>query len=282
MNSNLFEGRNLVIASMHQKEKVIAPHLEKSLGVKCLIPENLNTDHFGTFTGEIEREDDPIITLRKKCEAAMEITGCDLAIASEGSFGQHPALFFCTADDELLMLKDKKNDIEIIAREIASDTNFNGKEVNTEVELLEFAKNAKFPSHALILKNTAHNFSKVEKGINNKEKLLEIFYQFKETNTSVYVETDMRAMHNPSRMQVIEKAVIKLIEKINSLCPNCNYPGFEVTEINPGLPCSDCSMPTKSTLSLIYECKKCLYKKEVFYPKNKLKEDPMYCDYCNP
>ncbi len=89
----MFEGRYLVIATKHNKEKVIAPILERELGVKCFVPVNLDTDALGTFTGEVERKDDPITTARKKCLLAMELENCDMAIASEGSFGPHPSIF---------------------------------------------------------------------------------------------------------------------------------------------------------------------------------------------
>ena len=67
----MFKNRNLVIATKHGKELVIAPILEKELGVKCFLPLNFDSDELGTFTGEIEREDDPITTARKKCLKAM-------------------------------------------------------------------------------------------------------------------------------------------------------------------------------------------------------------------
>jgi hypothetical protein len=37
----------------------------------------------------------------------------------------------------------------------------------------------------------------------------------------------MRAMYNPSRMTVIQNATKKLVEKINSCCPQ-QYPGLEL------------------------------------------------------
>lgn len=49
----LFGGRSLVIATRHQKEKVIAPLLEDALGVKCFTIADLNTDLLGTFSGEV-------------------------------------------------------------------------------------------------------------------------------------------------------------------------------------------------------------------------------------
>jgi len=116
----MFKGRTLLIASKHEKEKVITPILEKVLGVKCIVAKNFDTDELGTFTGEIERTDDPITTVRKKCQLAMEVSNCDMAIASEGSFGPHPSVFFVSADDEFLIFIDKKNGLEIIARELST------------------------------------------------------------------------------------------------------------------------------------------------------------------
>jgi hypothetical protein len=83
-------------------------------------------------------------------------------------------------------------------------------------------------------------------------------------------------------MKVIEKATKKLATKINTLCPECKTPGFGITDTTPGLPCEICNFPTHSTLSYIYSCQKCSYIKEEKYPKGKLTEDPMYCDFCNP
>ena len=34
----MFKGRKIIIATKHKKEKVIAPLLEKKLGLKCVIP----------------------------------------------------------------------------------------------------------------------------------------------------------------------------------------------------------------------------------------------------
>lgn len=85
----MFEGRKLIIATMHQKETVIAPILEKALGVHCFIDQTFDTDLLGTFSGEVERKLDPIATAKEKCLRAMRANNCDLGIASEGSFGAH-------------------------------------------------------------------------------------------------------------------------------------------------------------------------------------------------
>lgn len=278
----MFKGRKLLIATKHEKEKVIAPILERELGVKCFIVDGFDTDKLGTFSGEVERTDDPITTARNKCLMAMELANCDLVISSEGSFGPHPTIYFVPADDEFLIFIDKKNNLEIIARELSTETNFNGAEIKSEKELSDFAESALFPNHGLIIKNTKDDFTEIVKGITNHEHLKDTFKNFISKYGKAFIETDMRAMYNPTRMKVIEKAVVKLANKINSLCPNCDIPGFGITDVKQGLPCELCNFPTRSTLSYLYVCKKCDYKKEDKYPNGKYFESPTYCDVCNP
>ncbi|MGY6561847.1 MAG: DUF6671 family protein [Luteibaculaceae bacterium] len=278
----MFENRKLIIATKHKKELVIAPLLEKELRVKCFTDSTLDTDLWGTFTGEVERTLDPVATVRAKCLFAMEKTNCDLGVASEGSFGPHPTLFFANADDELLIFIDKKNDIEIIARELSIETNFNAAQLHSKKELMEFASAAGFPGHALILRKSKEDNTSVYKGITEPELLKKTFKALKAQNGSVYVETDMRAFHNPTRMKVIETATKKLVEKINSTCPSCNKPGFDVVNVTRGLPCGACGMPTNSIKSYIYTCKNCNFYEEKEFPQGKTEEDPMYCNFCNP
>ncbi|MBP6373215.1 MAG: hypothetical protein KA325_02250 [Flavobacterium sp.] len=279
---NPFTNRTVVLATQHQKEQVMAPLLTQALQVTCVLAPDLNTDQWGTFSGEVERKDDVLTTLRKKCQHAMMLSQCDLAVASEGSFGAHPSIFFAQADDEVIMLLDAKNGYEIVAREISTDTNFNGQYVDNEEELFVFAKTAKFPSHGLILKSAEKNFSETVKGITIKEDLLKAYYHMAETHQKVYVETDMRALYNPTRMQVIASATSKLLDAIAVSCPQCEAPGFRVTQSIAGLECSWCNKPTQSTRMHVMGCIKCEHTALHEFPYQKTTEDPMYCDFCNP
>jgi hypothetical protein len=278
----MFSGRKMLIATKHKKEEVIAPLFFEELGISSFVLDDLDTDLFGTFTGEIEREGGPLDALRKKVAKAMSIADVDLIIASEGSFGPHPTLFFLPAADEMLLFVDKKNNLEIVAREISTDTNFSSAEVNSEEELLAFAEKALFPSHALILSVPHQQPPIFVKGITSQEQLLNTFYKLKTKNNSVNVQTDMRALYNPTRMKTIEKACYKLIQNIKSTCPRCFNPGYNVSDVLDGLPCSLCGRSTKSILAHQYVCKKCGHLEKRYYPNLKLEEDPTFCDYCNP
>lgn len=278
----MFEGRYLLIATKHQKEKVIAPILEKKLGVQCFISPDFDSDMFGTFSGEIERKEDALITVRNKCLLAMESIGCDLAIANEGSFGPHPSIFFIPADEEILMLIDKKNNLEWMVRELSTETNFSGIKVDSLEALQSFAQKAKFPSHGLIIRRSKDDFSEIVKGITTKKHLLHVFNDFIHRYGTAYVETDMRAMYNPTRMKVIKKACRKLVEVLKIHCPNCGTPGFAVKDVKRGLPCELCHFPTNGIISHFHFCEKCHHSEERTFPKGKKTESAMYCDMCNP
>lgn len=280
--AGFFEGRQLVIASMHQKEQVLKPLLEAGLKVTVSVAIGLNTDLLGTFSGEVARIADPLTTARKKCELALDLTGCDLVLASEGSFGAHPSAFFLPANEEWLLLIDRKHQLEIHARHLSTATNFAGQAFSSLEELESFTSKVGFPSHGLILRRSKDELEGLLKGITDPDQLRTAALQLLETQGSGFVETDMRAMFNPSRMQVIQETAQLLIQKLNSYCPSCQLPGFAVTAAEPGLPCSLCGTPSSTALAHLLVCSHCLHQEKVLFPHGGKTEDPQYCQVCNP
>ena len=132
----MFSDRLLFIASNHRKELVIQPLLERELKVECFTLTLIDTDQFGTFSGEIERTLSPLDALKAKCNLGYKLTGCDLVLATEGSFGPHPDLPFCSAHDELMLLMDFKHNRTYSARILTTETNFQGKKILKVDELM--------------------------------------------------------------------------------------------------------------------------------------------------
>lgn len=278
--TSYFQGRKIVIATKHQKESVIGPALQKAFGLEYIVTDKLDTDLLGTFSGEIERKVSPFEAARQKCILGLDACQVDLAIGSEGSFGPHPSYFFVPAGEEIMVLMDTKNDLEIRVHLVTPKTNYSSLTLRPETHLEEFLRHAQFPSHGLILRKSVDDYSWVEKGIHDEQKLKNQIHWYLQTHGTCYLETDMRAMHNPTRMQAIAELTEILISKMNQLCPHCHTPGFDITEVKRGLLCSNCEMPTQSIKSHIYTCKKCKYTE--WRPNPKEKEDPMHCDFCNP
>ncbi len=212
----------------------------------------------------------------------MEYTGASLAVASEGSFGPHPDVYFVPAHDELLVFTDKANELEIVARTLTTEINFAGADVPAWSALKAFAERVQFPVHGIILRPASHDFTALHKGITDWESLEALYHMLFTQYGRVYAETDMRAMYNPTRMRIIAQTTQKLINNIQSCCPACGRPGFTVTRAREGLPCSLCGLPTRSTLFYDYTCSGCGYLQAIQFPKGKTEEDPMYCNNCNP
>ncbi len=265
---------------------VIAPILQKELGMRVIVPKNFNTDIFGTFTRDIQRTGNQIEAARLKAEKILEQTGESIAIASEGSFAPHPAFPYVTSNKEIIIFIDKENDLEIIGEEFSIDTNHNHLVVQTLEQALKFAKKVGFPQHGLIAmsEESPKDSSHIFKGIITEKRLVEaINYILTKSSTgTVHLETDMRAMFNPTRMKNIAKATQNLVKKINSCCPKCHTPGFEITQRIEGLPCELCYSPTSLTCTVIYECKKCGYSEEKLFPDGKEFAEASLCMYCNP
>ncbi len=277
-----FKNRTLLIATNHKKDLVLAPIFEKFLYVKCVTSNQINTDLFGTFSGEVERINSAEITLREKSKYAYEKTNIDLILTSEGSFGPHPLIPFATLNEEWLLLKDFKNNIEIKEKLYSQNTNFSNVKISNIKDLVSFAKQIGFPKHALIFKDFESDSKTTIKGIHRLHDLKKYYYEFKNQFGTFFAETDMRAMYNPTRMDEIYKLGLKLLNKMVSLCPKCEFPGFGITDLTFGLPCEDCLMPSKSILSHIFKCQACHFQLERMYPKGKKFEEPMYCEFCNP
>ncbi len=276
-NQAFFEGREICIATMHGKEKVIGPALEEAFKMKYSVAA-FDTDLLGTFSGEVERLLTPLEAAREKCRLALEKHDSEIAIASEGSFGTHPTLYFMPTDEEIVLLVDRKNDLEIAVKHTSLQTNYGYFSTESDESLAEFLKRVKFPSHALIVKTADF----IEKGIQSREQLDRAINACISLNGKYQLMTDMRAMYNPSRMTAIQEATDKLIQKMQSQCPGCSRPGFGITDALKGLLCSTCSMPTRSVKTVIYSCEGCHYTEKEDFPEGKTEEDPVFCDFCNP
>lgn len=281
-----FEYRVGVLATMHKKEEVIAPILEKKLGIKIIIPEGFNSDQFGTFTGDVERMGNQLEAARYKAVGAMELCSKTLAIASEGSFGPHPFIPFIPYNREIVLVIDKENGMEISGIAATTETNYNQKIISNFEEAYTFSLNAGFPEHGIIIKLSSNRNGQIEmiKGITKKSDLEDaVNTALKHSHDSkIHIETDMRAMYNPTRMKNIEAAAKELVKNIYTLCPKCRWPGFKLIDSKKGLLCSWCGLPTNLRLSDQYSCDKCGYIEEKMFPNGIEKADPGNCQYCNP
>jgi hypothetical protein len=265
---------------MHGKEEVIAPLLERELGVRCVTPRGYDTDRFGSFSGEVKRQDTALNTARAKALGALAQEGGTLAVASEGSFGPHPSYFILPADEEFVCLVDAEHDLFITGWHLTEKTNFASRAIACVEDLEAFCAQVGYPQHRVILQ-AAGRGTRAFKEYASHEELLRKAADWLGKGVALTAETDMRAMNNPTRLAAIEAATTDLVGNILSGCPKCRLPGFSVSDVIRGVPCGQCGFPTRSVRAHLLECRKCGHQatREVAH---KTFEDPAHCDLCNP
>ncbi|NJO86487.1 MAG: hypothetical protein HC818_08270 [Synechococcaceae cyanobacterium RM1_1_27] len=272
-----WQNRVALLATQHHKEQVITPLLAKGLGIQVRVVA-VDTDQFGTFSRERPRPGNVLETLRLKIEAGLQGRTELLGLASEGSFGPHPQIPGIPWNQEWVMLIDGEQNLELWGWAASVQTNFSHRWVNTVAEALDFAQQVGFPDHALIALDDPTHPQWIQKGIQDQATLVQVVQAH--PNQGIHLETDMRAMVNPSRMQVIATATQDLIQKAQSLCPACSTPGYDQIRPLSGLRCRECGSPTAVTKAWVYGCLRCPHTETMPVPE--AETDPVNCAFCNP
>jgi len=278
-----YKGARAVLATMHGKSEVIGPALEARLGMEIVVPPIIDTDNFGTFTGEIPRAGSMHDAALAKARLGMRLTGINLGIASEGSFGPHPAIPFIAAARELLTLIDEERNIIITEHVMTERTNFDHIVVAPDDNLQPFLERIGFPSHAVIVRPN-RGMGPIHKGIDDKDHLASFIKEISQASEDgkTRIETDMRAHLNPTRMEGIAQLAEKFARRLETLCPACGTPGFGTVKSEQGLPCVECGADTQLVKTLVSGCASCLF------TENQPRTDGLrfataaQCPECNP
>ena len=173
---------------------------------------------------------------------------------------------------------DKKENDFVVEKMIFFETNFLKETISDLIQLDAILEKLKYPSHGIIIRVE----SQIIKDIQDPALIKSYVEALLKDHGQCSIETDMRAMYNPTRMQCISQLTKKLGSTLLTECDHCGWYGFKIVQQEVGLKCSLCKRPTISTLSHLYQCKKCGFEKKKLYPYNKQLEDPAYCDWCNP
>jgi len=281
-----YHNTTAVLTTMHAKERVIAPILRDELGLIVGLAIGVNTDEFGTFSHEVERTGSQLDAARAKITAGFGYAPlARVGLASEGSFGRHPHIPFLAIGRELILMVDRDSGLELTGHDACPDTNF-GHAVACDLEAaFAFAQRARFPEHGLVVMGCKDMQPApalmLDKDILDAAALEAAVQKALKICGAAFVETDMRAHRNPTRMAAIERATRDLARRFHSRCPNCKVPGFDVTERIAGLPCAWCGQPTRVIMTEVLACRSCHHRVERQATPDD-SADPGQCDGCNP
>lgn len=280
---NFYRDESIYFATKHGKADIIRQLLNKH-AIRCQ-EVKVDTDQLGTFSGEVERPGGVRETLRLKIALGMkEMPNGRLFLASEGSFGPHPAYMgLVTANVECLLFYDRQLDIEILGEYVCMSPVTGKKTVGPHDDFRAILSDFRFPSHGVIV-HPEDSFQPIFKGLHEENQVVQAMHEsFAYSHTGkVFIATDLRANHNPTRREAIYKAAEDLMNRLASRCPSCDVPGFAVARGVPGLPCVECGNASEAAVAVESTCVKCEYIERGPRPDGKKFIQPFECQCCNP
>lgn len=278
-----YRGSSAVIATKHGKGALVAPSFAEILGIS-VTEIAIDTDLFGTFSGEVERIGTPVEVAIRKARMGMVAAGAELGLASEGSVGPDPSTPFLNSNIEVMVFIDSKLELEISQVYRSFEITIGRKLVaSPDEDLDDFLNKSGFPEHKLIVRSESMPIKFCEKEIATEAQLqaaLVRAFQV-EPEQQVVIESDLRAHCSPSRQKNIAHVAQLLAERVATTCPKCKTPGWGVVGYDYGVHCELCKREVRSIAkSEKLGCAKCAYTAAGKLLRESV--DPRECQWCNP
>lgn len=276
-----YRGSVVAVGTRHGKQHQFAVPFAAILGARVLAPPDLDTDRFGTFTGEHPRRGTAVEAARAKAHLAITATGLPLALASEASYGPLPDTGVA-GHEEIVLFCDTVRGIEVLEGHRSTDVPGIAHRVAHHREIPATLLDG-LPGQALIVRSagTAPGEGVVVKGLTGGAELPAAVDAAATASPDglAIVEPDLRAHLNPGRRRVLSRLATALATRLATPCPACASPGFGRVGSRPGLRCRLCATPTPLVGHEIHACCRC-----ELTESRPLRgaADPAHCPICNP
>ncbi len=274
-------GEPLALLTLHGKAQAVAGPLAAA-GYAVFTVTGMDTDALGTFTGETPRTLTPLEAARTKAEHAARLGGCRWGLGSEGSFGPDPYLGLSGWGRELLVAWDAQAGRSVHAACEGAETNYAQTTVADLDAALAFAARAGHPGHGVIVGRPGEPWFCKDTPDDPSAwaaLLRQALAQAVPAAGGLWLETDMRAHRNPTRMAMIGRCAQALASALQTACPACGAAGFVATRSLSGARCTGCNRPTRAVRAQVRQCSACGHADEV---EVQATVPPSRCDFCNP
>lgn len=265
----------LALLTKHHKAGTVSNALCRA-GFQVRTVDSFDTDQLGTFTREYDRRGSQLDAAFAKAKLATELSQCRFGLGSEGAFGPDPYLGMSGWGTEVLAWWDAAEEHGIRAIVQGPETNYAQATVATLDAGLEFASRVGFPGHGVILGRPGEPW--FDKELADLDAFSHGLAQALK-HGPVWLETDMRAHRNPTRMSMIARCADALSERLLDPCPQCRRLGFGPIGVIAGALCQCCNKPTSAPRALRMSCGACLYEAE---KSLQAVVSASRCDSCNP
>ena len=275
-----YAGRAIALLTQHGKQHILRDTFTAPLQAELVHTDAFDTDQLGSFTREIPRAESALATARRKAELAMQLTGLDCALASEGSFGAGPVAGL-PWDEELVLFLDRARGLELVGHASGPANVFSAATRDWE-EASRWAERAGFPAQQLVVRSGGSSGPCIDKGIADWPAFEAAFQRALAAGQGAPcgIECDLRAFASPARMARIGEAARDLLARLRSPCPDCDAPGFAPASRIAGLPCSACGSATSLARAEVWRCLRCPHQETRDLAR--APASPAHCDYCNP
>ncbi|TPG32530.1 DUF6671 family protein [Mycolicibacterium hodleri] len=276
-----YRGCIIAVGTRHGKALQMAHAFSETLGACLLTPPNLDTDQFGTFSGEVPRNGTALAAARAKAELAMDVSGLRYGLASEASYGPLAATGL-PGHEELLIFLDDSRSIEVVEGYRTTQIPGSGH-CAAEIDDLPSRLTDGLPAQALIVRPARGGVAAdIVKGITHRHQLRIAVAGAARRSTDglALVDPDLRAHHNPGRRLVLTRLAATLARRLATHCPACDTPGFGRTLTRSGLPCGICGTPTSVAATEVHECPACTHRR--LESVSAVSADAIWCPQCNP
>lgn len=278
-----YAGRRLCLTTLHGKERALARPLALGLAATLEVSP-CDTNALGTFSGEVERREDALDTCRRKALMGLKRTGLPLGLASEASFGPHPAVPLLAVGQELLVFVDLERQLTVVEQRLEWRTNYAHTILDPDGDPTSWLRQVRFPSHAVMVRPADPAAGTWHRDLATAAALTAALAACRSADPHgrVWLETDMRAHRNPTRMRSIRRLGVALARRLRTPCPRCGAPGWGMVDREPGLPCGWCAAPTQLTATEVWGCPSCGFRQRQPRRDGLEVADPGQCSWCNP
>lgn len=274
-----------MVSSQHGKERALAPAMLHLLGLEVFVPDRIDTDVLGTFSGDVARPGSMLDTAVAKARLGMALEGCALGFASEGSYGIHPHVPFLRGGLEIMVLVDRERDLVIHEELVVDQPLAHHRRVRPGDEVRGFAEELDFPAHGLLVRPAVGSGTRWGAvSVRDLRELDEAVARAAADSGDGHavVFSDMRADRNPKRMTNLVRLAHRLARRVRTPCPACESPGFGLVRRPPGLPCRQCGTPSGMVLGDVWGCVRCPHEDVRPRADGRVRADPGACSFCNP
>lgn len=275
-----YRGCRVAMGTRHRKDRQVAPAFAALLGAQVVVPPDLDTDRFGTFTAERPRRMRAIEAARAKALLGMRTAGTRYGLASEATYGLLAGTG-CPVHEEILLFTDHSRGIEIVEtarRPSLPACSFRVRSIDDMSPSLVDCR----PAQGWIVRPAGtDDLTALSKGVRGRVALSRAVAEalrHSPENLAI-VEPDLRALHNPLRRRVIEGLAYRLATRLRTRCPRCATPGFGRLGVEPGLPCRICGTQTELPRAELHGCAACPHRN---HKRAASEADPRWCPFCNP